>query len=183
MKRAAVLSATAMAAIAVAPLTAQENQPLGEPIAAPTACGASLLEDATAEWLTDSPVTGDFTFDGQQDAVVWGVRDGRLILLVARCVGGQDAERWRLGFDVEEGCDARGATVTAGSLLLERDVVERVCARGEQRDECIHLRRENARRQAQMVAGAREIRIEVPACLSMGLVWDERRGGFLKMPH
>jgi hypothetical protein len=173
----------ALAATAVAPLSAQETRPLGEPVAGPAACGASLLEDATAEWLTDSPVAADFTFDGQPDAVIWGVRDGRLILLVARCVGGQVAEQWRFGFDVEEGCDARAATVSAGSLLLERDVVERVCARGEQRDECIHLRRENARRQARMDAGAREIRVQAPACLSMGLVWDDRRDGFMKLPR
>ncbi len=61
--------------------------------------------------------------------------------------------------------------------------MERVCAKGEGRDECIHLRRENARRQALVDAGGREIRVDVPACMAMSLVWDETLDGFIQTPR
>jgi len=176
----AVLAATSIAS----PLLAQQ-QPLGAAVEGPraVACGATLLDDRTAEWLTESPVRGDFTLDGQDDAVIWGAAEDELVLLVERCEGEQPAERWRFPLAIGDACEIAAARVTAASLLLDDPVVERVCAQGEQRDECIHLRRENARRQALVDAGAREIRIHVPGCPATSLVWDDRRGGFMRLPR
>jgi hypothetical protein len=181
---AATLFFAGLAALAVAgDAAAQDEIPLGAPLPAAAPCGAALLEDATADWLTDTPAVGDFTLDGDPDAVIWGLADGGLVLLVARCAGDRTVRTWRFAFEAPPLCDATTARVEAGSLLMEPAVVERVCAKGERRDECIHLRRENARLRARVAAGGREIRVVTPACMATTLRWDETLGGFVRLPR
>lgn len=171
------------ATILAGPLAGQEGVPLGRPVGGAVPCTDALLADGSVAWLARDPLVADFTLDGRDDVVLWGVQDGQLVIRVARCAGADVASDWRYPFAPEAACDAGEADVTAGSLLMEPRIVERVCARGEGRSECIHLRRENARRRALMARGGRAISVVAPACLAMDLVWDEHRQGFMRMPR
>jgi hypothetical protein len=170
-------------ALLTAPAGAQEGRPLGEPAGDAAACGARLLEDPAVDWLTDTPVVGDFTLDGPTDAAVWGVLEGGLVVRVARCDGPEPTEQWLFPVAIDGQCDASAVTVRAASMTLDAAVVDRVCAPDEGRDECVHLRRENERRRALDDAGAREIRIEAPGCGAVALVWSPRLDGFTKLPR
>lgn len=169
------------AIVSAAPGLGQDPQPLGEPVGGAAVCGARLMQGSTVQWLTGTPILGDFTLDGADDAAALGTLEGGLVVRVGRCTGEELMEQWLFPIEMESRCDIGRATVRPGSLMLDEALVDRVCSRGGGRDECVHMRRENERRRALDAAGGREIRVEVPGCGEVALVWSPRLGGFMKM--
>jgi hypothetical protein len=180
MKIAPLLLVTLAAATQAA---AQEAQPLGHPVGGAAVCGARLMQGSSVDWSTDTPIIGDFNLDGVEDAAAWGTLEGDLVVRVGRCAGEELVEQWLFPIDLADRCEPSLATVRPGSLMLGEAIVERVCSRGEGRDECVHLRRENERRRMLDAAGGREIRVEVPGCAAVALVWSPQLGGFMTIPR
>lgn len=141
------------------------------------ACGAVALQKAPDVWDARTAITGDLTLDGRDDVVYWKRdRDGVLLFIVS-CDGEAVKRSWRLRVPLAGDCPPDAALVQMASILIDPAVVERVCTTGEA-SECAHLRRENARRQALVDAGAREMLVGA-ACSGSRLRWSDDLGGWM----
>ena len=167
----------AVALLGATPAAAQEAGPSQRP-----PCAAALLLGEPTVWDGAELVVADLTLDGAPDAAYWRVDGSRVVVLIGSCAGDEVAERWRFAFDLPADCPPGEARVEAASLLLDETLVARTCAAERSAAECAHLRRENERRQALMVAGGRALRVGGPSCPVATLRWSTDMGGFMRMP-
>lgn len=147
---------------------------------APPACGDAALDAAPDEWDAATAVTGDLTMDGNEDVVFWKTEDGAVMLYIAACEGDRAVETWRYRIPFAEDCPPSGAVVAVASLLIDAELVERVCGSGNS-EECQHMRMENERRKALTDAGGRQLRIGGAACAGTRLRWSTAGGGFMRI--
>jgi len=145
----------------------------------PPACGDAALAAAPDTWDAANAVTGDLTLDGNEDVAFWKTEAGAVMLYIAACDGDRPVETWRYRIPLAEDCPPEGVVVEMATLLLDAELVDRVCAAGES-DECQHMLRENERRQALTDAGGRELRIGGPASTGARLRWSVDQNGFMR---
>lgn len=166
----ALALSTAALALLTAPVTAQRPQ-----------CADALYAGEAMEAETAQLITADLTLDGAMDAAYWWVDGSQVVVLIGTCDGSEVAERWRFVFEPDADCPPAGIQAEAASLLVDEALVERTCAGEQSLSECVHLRRENRRRQALMDAGGRALRVGGPSCTVAVLRWSPHMGGFMQV--
>lgn len=145
---------------------------------APVACGDAALEAAPDVWDAANVVTGDFTLDGSADVAFWRREEASVLLYIAACDGDRAVETWRFRV-TEENVSAGQSPVQVITPLMDDALVNRVCAAGAT-DECVHMRRENERRQAIADAGGRELLVG-SAATGVRFRWSSEAHGFMRI--
>jgi hypothetical protein len=141
------------------------------------ACGDAALAAAPDPWDAAAAVIGDFTLDGSSDVAFWKHEEASVLLYIAACDGDRAVETWRFRVPVNTASDDWPVQVI--TPLLDPALVNRVCASGET-DECVHMRRENERRQSIADAGGRELRVG-PVGTGVRFRWSSAAHGFMRI--